>query len=174
MKIIDILNRNEMSLSFEVFPPKVETSFDNVLSAAGKIAMLRPSFMSVTYGAGGGTSEYTLRLSKEIEQKYGVPMLAHLTCISSDKATVHDRIADLKSNGISNIMALRGDIPADMADVFMINKLQNLFLTFGDNPVVNTVGILATIMIMVSVVITVFSGVDYLVKNKDVLKLEDC
>ena len=117
MRIIDILNRNEMSLSFEVFPPKVETSFDNVLAAAGKIAMLKPSFMSVTYGAGGGTSEYTLRLSKEIEQKYDVPMLAHLTCISSDKATVHDRIADLKSNGISNIMALRGDIPADMAEV---------------------------------------------------------
>ena len=65
-------------------------------------------------------------------------------------------------------------LTSDKADVFMINKLQNLFFTFGENPVINTVGILATIMIMVSVVITVFSGVDYLVKNKDVLKLEDC
>lgn len=116
MKIIDILNRGEMSLSFEVFPPKKETSFDNVLEAAGKIAELNPSFMSVTYGAGGGTSEYTLRLGKEIEQKYGVPILAHLTCISSDKATVRERISELKDAGITNIMALRGDIPADMKD----------------------------------------------------------
>ena len=116
MKIIDILNRGEMSLSFEVFPPKKETSFENVLQAAGKIAELKPSFMSVTYGAGGGTSEYTLRLSKEIEQKYGVPMLAHLTCISSDKETVHTRIAELKDAGIKNIMALRGDIPSDRQD----------------------------------------------------------
>lgn len=113
MKIIDILNRNEMSLSFEVFPPKVETSFENVMAAAGKIAELKPSFMSVTYGAGGGTSKYTLKMSSEIEHRYDVPMLAHLTCISSDKATVRERITELKEAGIHNIMALRGDIPAD-------------------------------------------------------------
>ena len=116
MRIIDILNRKEMSVSFEVFPPKKETSFDNVLEASGKIASLMPSFMSVTYGAGGGTSEYTLRLSSEIEHKYGVPMLAHLTCISSSKAVVRERIEALKEAGIENIMALRGDIPSDMAD----------------------------------------------------------
>ena len=113
MKIIDILSRNEMSLSFEVFPPKVETSFENVMAAAGKIAELKPSFMSVTYGAGGGTSKYTLKMSSEIEHRYDVPMLAHLTCISSDKATVRERITELKKAGIHNIMALRGDIPAD-------------------------------------------------------------
>ncbi len=113
MKIIDILSRNEMSLSFEVFPPKVETSFENVMAAAGKIAELKPSFMSVTYGAGGGTSKYTLKMSSEIEHRYDVPMLAHLTCISSDKATVRERITELKEAGIHNIMALRGDIPAD-------------------------------------------------------------
>ena len=113
MKIIDILSRNEMSLSFEVFPPKVETSFENVMAAAGKIAELKPSFMSVTYGAGGGTSKYTLKMSSEIEHRYDVPMLAHLTCISSDKATVRERISELKGAGIHNIMALRGDIPAD-------------------------------------------------------------
>ncbi len=113
MRIIDVLNRNEMSLSFEVFPPKQETSLENVMQAAGSIAELKPSFMSVTYGAGGGTSEYTLKLSREIEQKYGVPMLAHLTCISSDKDTVHSRITALKDAGVKNIMALRGDIPAD-------------------------------------------------------------
>lgn len=113
MKIKDILSRNEMSVSFEVFPPKVETSFENVMSAAGKIAELKPSFMSVTYGAGGGTSKYTLKMSEEIEKRYGIPMLAHLTCISSDKETVHERILELKNAGIENIMALRGDIPQD-------------------------------------------------------------
>ena len=116
MKIKDILSRNEMSVSFEVFPPKVETSFENVMSAAGKIAELKPSFMSVTYGAGGGTSKYTLKMSEEIEKRYGIPMLAHLTCISSDKETVHERILELKDAGIENIMALRGDIPQDRLD----------------------------------------------------------
>lgn len=116
MKITDILNQDKMQLSFEVFPPKQETSFESVLEAAGKIAELRPSFMSVTYGAGGGTSAYTLRLGSEIEKKYDVPMLAHLTCISSDKATVRDRILKIKEAGIENIMALRGDIPADRID----------------------------------------------------------
>ena len=65
-------------------------------------------------------------------------------------------------------------LASDKADVFMINKLQSLFNTFGNNPLENTIGILATFMIMISVIITVFSGLDYLVKNKDVLKLEDC
>ncbi len=116
LKIIDILDRSEMSLSYEVFPPKLETSFDSVLEAAGKIAELKPSFMSVTYGAGGGTSEYTLRLSREIEHKYNVPILAHLTCVSSDKDTVRRRINELKDAGIKNIMALRGDIPSGMED----------------------------------------------------------
>ena len=116
MKIKDIMSRNEMSVSFEVFPPKVETSFENVMSAAGKIAELKPSFMSVTYGAGGGTSKYTLKMSEEIEKRYGIPMLAHLTCISSDKETVHERILELKDAGIENIMALRGDIPQDRLD----------------------------------------------------------
>ncbi len=116
MRITDILNRGEMSLSYEVFPPKKETSLESVLEAAGEIAALKPSFMSVTYGAGGGTSEYTLRLSSELEHKYNVPILAHLTCVSSDRETVRRRITELKDAGIKNIMALRGDIPSDMAD----------------------------------------------------------
>lgn len=138
MKIKDILSRNEMSVSFEVFPPKVETSFENVMSAAGKIAELKPSFMSVTYGAGGGTSKYTLKMSEEIEKRYGIPMLAHLTCISSDKDTVHERILELKEAGIENIMALRGDIPQDRLDedrskwdynyaVELISEIKNIY-----------------------------------------------
>ena len=92
-----------MSLSFEVFPPKKETSYESVRIATEEIAALKPSFMSVTYGAGGGTSEYTLAVAKNLKEKLSVPMLAHLTCVSSDKATIKKRIEDLKANGITNV-----------------------------------------------------------------------
>lgn len=114
MKIIDILNQEQMSLSYEVFPPKKETSFESVRIATEEIASLKPAFMSVTYGAGGGTSEYTLAVAKNIKEKYDVPMLAHLTCVSSDKETVHKRIQELKEAGISNVMALRGDLTPEL------------------------------------------------------------
>ena len=114
MKIIDILNNDKMKLSFEVFPPKKETSFESVKLATEEIASLSPSFMSVTYGAGGGTSEYTLSIAKNIEEKFSVPMLAHLTCVSSDKALVKTRIEGLKEAGITNIMALRGDLTPEL------------------------------------------------------------
>jgi len=111
MKIINLLKEEMMSLSFEVFPPKTESSFESVKHATEEIAKLRPSFMSVTYGAGGGTSKYTLDIAKNIKERYGVPSLAHLTCVSSTKQTVRERIKDIKAAGIENIMALRGDIP---------------------------------------------------------------
>ena len=116
MKIIDILNSEVHSLSFEVFPPKTETSFESVKNATEEIAKLRPSFMSVTYGAGGGTSRYTLDIAKNIKELYGVPTLAHLTCVSSTKETVKDKINKIKNAGIENVMALRGDIPELMKD----------------------------------------------------------
>ncbi|MGN0161001.1 MAG: methylenetetrahydrofolate reductase [NAD(P)H] [Lachnospiraceae bacterium] len=116
MKIIDILNQEQMSLSFEVFPPKKETSFESVRVATEEIAALKPSFMSVTYGAGGGTSEYTLAVAKNINEKYNVPMLAHLTCVSSDRETVRKRIDAMKANGITNVMALRGDLTPELME----------------------------------------------------------
>ncbi len=112
-KISDIFDRRGYSLSFEVFPPKSSSSFDSVREATEMIASLSPSFMSVTYGAGGGTSKYTLDIAENIQEKYGVPTLAHLTCVSSTKETVRQRIADMKAAGIVNVMALRGDIPED-------------------------------------------------------------
>lgn len=114
MKIIDLLNNNTLMLSFEVFPPKTETAFESVKTATEEIAKLRPSFMSVTYGAGGGTSRYTLDIAKNIKERYGVPSVAHLTCVSSTKETVKQKIGEIKAAGIKNIMALRGDIPAGL------------------------------------------------------------
>ena len=114
MKISELLMRNELSLSFEVFPPKTESNYDSVKHATEEIAKLRPAFMSVTYGAGGGTSRYTLDIAKSIKEKYEVPSIAHLTCVSSTRETVHERIEDILAAGIQNVMALRGDIPAGL------------------------------------------------------------
>ena len=114
MKITEILNTEKLSLSFEVFPPKTETAFESVKEATEEIAKLKPSFMSVTYGAGGGTSKYTLDIAKNIKDMYGVPTLAHLTCVSSTRETVRQKINKIEKSGIKNIMALRGDIPEEL------------------------------------------------------------
>lgn len=114
MKLTEIFNKNTLSLSFEVFPPKTDTAFDSVKHATEEIAKLRPSFMSVTYGAGGGTSKYTLEIAKNIKANYGVPTLAHLTCVSSTKETVREKIAAMKAAGIENVMALRGDLTPEL------------------------------------------------------------
>ena len=114
MKIIDLLEKPRLSLSFEVFPPKTEMGFESVKVATEEIARLRPAFMSVTYGAGGGTSRYTLDIAKNIKEMYDVPTLAHLTCVSSTRETVKEKIRAIREAGIENVMALRGDIPAGM------------------------------------------------------------
>ena len=114
MKITEILNTEKLLLSFEVFPPKADTAFESVIEATEEIAKLQPSFMSVTYGAGGGTSKYTLDIAKNIKDMYGVPTLAHLTCVSSTRETVRQKINEIEKSGIKNIMALRGDIPEDL------------------------------------------------------------
>ena len=114
MKIVDILNSKKLSLSFEVFPPKTQIGFESVKFATEEIAKLKPSFMSVTYGAGGGTSKYTLEIAKNIKETYNVPTLAHLTCVSSSRETVRKKIEEIKEAGIQNVMALRGDIPKEL------------------------------------------------------------
>ncbi len=114
MKLINLLKQDTLSLSFEVFPPKASSSFDSVKTATEEIAKLKPSFMSVTYGAGGGTSKYTLDIAKNIKELYGVSTLAHLTCVSSTKDTVEEMIHSMQEAGIENVMALRGDLTPEM------------------------------------------------------------
>lgn len=116
MRIIDILNNKKMSLSFEVFPPKNEMSFESVKTATEEIAKLNPSYMSVTYGAGGGTSKYTLEIAHNIQKLYNVPTLEHLTCVSSSKESIKQKIREIDAAGIENVLALRGDIPQGMSD----------------------------------------------------------
>lgn len=114
MKISELFKEEGNRLSFEVFPPKTSDKYDSVQAATEQIAKLKPAFMSVTYGAGGGTSKYTLDIAKNINAQYGVPSLAHLTCVSSTKETVRERINDMKEAGIENIMALRGDLTPEL------------------------------------------------------------
>ena len=114
MKIIDRLKEDKIHISFEVFPPKTDEGYDKVINAVDEIATLEPAFISVTYGAGGGTSKNTARIASHIKDELHVLSLAHLTCASSTKAEVRQVIGKLKGAGIENILALRGDIPEDV------------------------------------------------------------
>lgn len=111
MKIIDKLNSDKVTLSFEVFPPKTDVTYENVKAAAREIAGLHPDFISITYGAGGGTSALTAQLSHDIQSEFHVDAMAHLTCVSSTKEHVAKMVETYQKMGIENIMALRGDIP---------------------------------------------------------------
>ena len=112
MKISEILKQDKVTLSFEVFPPKTSDAFTSVEQATAKIAQPKPDFMSVTYGAGGGTSAHTVHIASNVFHNHGVTPLAHLTCVSSTKKQINQVLEELKENGIENILALRGDIPA--------------------------------------------------------------
>ena len=113
MKIKDILAQEKPVLSFEVFPPKKEDAYASVEHAVNEIAKLNPSFMSVTYGAGGGTSRYTVDITSHLLHQYGVTAMAHLSCVSSTREHVRNMAERIHEHGIENILALRGDIPAD-------------------------------------------------------------
>ena len=114
MKIIERLNENKVHISFEVFPPKTDAGYESVKRAVDEIAVLKPSFISVTYGAGGGTSKNTVKIASHIKNELGVPSIAHLTCMSSTKEEVRNVIEQMKASGIENILALRGDRPKDL------------------------------------------------------------
>lgn len=113
MKISNLFKEKEVTLSFEVFPPKTDAGYEAVEKAASEIAALSPDFMSVTYGAGGGTSKNTAKIAGDLQDRYNVPVLAHLTCVSSTKDLVKSVVNEYKERGIENIMALRGDIPKE-------------------------------------------------------------
>ena len=135
MKIRDILASGRTTLSFEVFPPKTEDAYESVEHAAAEIAKLKPDFMSVTYGAGGGTSDYTVQIASTIQEEYKVTPLAHLTCVSSTREKVHFVLEQLKEKGIENVLALRGDIPKDgrTPDVYhYASELIREIKDFGD------------------------------------------
>lgn len=113
MFISEKMKNKEVTVSFEIFPPKKDTAFDSVISAATELCKLNPDFISVTYGAGGGTSKNTVKIASELNNELNTTALAHLTCVSSSQSELDDIIGKLKQNKIKNILALRGDIPQD-------------------------------------------------------------
>ncbi len=137
MKISEVLKQDKQTLSFEVFPPKKDTDFAQVEAASTQIAALNPSYMSVTYGAGGSTKGLTIRLAEEIQKKYDVATIAHLTCVCAGKDSIRQALSDMKAAGIENILALRGDIPRDyegevFTDFAHASELAELIKASGD------------------------------------------
>ena len=110
MKVSEILKQDKVTISCEIFPPKKGAQLDNYKSIVAEMAKLKPAYISCTYGATGGTSDYTVEIADTIN-KCNVPAIAHLTCVSSSKEKVHSVLDELKSRKIDNILALRGDIP---------------------------------------------------------------
>ncbi len=116
MKVSDILSRPGRQMSFEVFPPKTDATLESVKKATEAVAALQPAFVSVTYGAGGGTRAYTLDIAENMLKKYGTSVVTHLTCVASDREFVRERIAAMRRAGLENVMALRGDVPPALKD----------------------------------------------------------
>lgn len=111
MKLSSLLEKNEITISFEVFPPKSDADFESVKDAAYKVAQLKPSYMSVTYGAGGSTQSNTIAIVSGIQQSYDVPVIAHLTCVGASNDSIKNSLTNMKTAGVENILALRGDRP---------------------------------------------------------------
>ena len=114
MKIKDLLQNKKVTFSCEIFPPKAGADMSRMGEIIRDIAALHPDFISVTYGAGGSTSKRTVEIASKIQDTYGIPAMAHLTCVSSTKEEVVTMLDRIEENHIENILALRGDIPQDM------------------------------------------------------------
>ncbi|HML37798.1 MAG TPA: methylenetetrahydrofolate reductase [NAD(P)H] [Bacillota bacterium] len=113
MKINEIYNTKKTVISLEIFPPKLDSPIETIYKTLDGLADIGPDFISVTYGAGGKAKDRTVEIASRIKKEYHIESLAHLTCISSTKDQIKDTFAEMKENGIENILALRGDIPED-------------------------------------------------------------
>lgn len=111
MHIKEILNQNKISISFEFFPPRDESSSEQLYSAITDLSTLKPSYVSVTFGAGGSTRELTHKLVTRIQRENQIPVVSHLTCVGLTKDETYQILEKYAQNGITNIMALRGDPP---------------------------------------------------------------
>ncbi len=116
MKIIDKLREGSISVSFEFFPPKTEEGEVELFRTVKSLERLNPTFVSVTYGAGGSTRDRTRRVVLRISHETRLTVMAHLTCIAHTREELMEILRDYRDNGIENILALRGDIPQGIPD----------------------------------------------------------
>ena len=115
MRISEHLKNNLPSISFEVFPPKKDAAFEPIVAAVDRLCDLKPAFISVTYGAGGGANTNTRAIAEHIVRR-GVTPLAHLTCLTSTREKIQEELAALRGAGVRNILALRGDRPVGVTE----------------------------------------------------------
>jgi methylenetetrahydrofolate reductase (NADPH) len=116
MHISDILKQRRPSISFEFFPPKTETAASALFGTIRELETLRPSFVSVTYGAGGSTRDLTHQVVLKILQETAIPAVPHLTCVCHSEAEIEAVLAKYAAAGVGTILALRGDPPRDRPD----------------------------------------------------------
>jgi len=116
MRISEFFQRKKQTISFEIFPPVLDTPIDTILDKLGDFASLEPDFISVTYGAGGSKKGRTIEIASKIKNEYGIESLVHFTCVGHSIEEINGMIEKLKEEKIDNILALRGDPPADVPD----------------------------------------------------------
>ena len=116
MKIKDLFRKNKTLLSFEIFPPKKDYPIDTIYHTIEELKDLEPDYISVTYGAGGTSRDRTVEIASKIKNEYNIEALAHLTCIASTSKEINNIISSLRENNITNILALRGDMPESGGD----------------------------------------------------------
>ena len=112
MLIKDLLNQGTPSFSFEFFPPKTDEAFDTLMETIRELQKLHPTFVSVTYGAGGSTRRRTIDVVAKAKGELGQESMAHLTCVGSTEEELRDVLDELRRQGIENVLPLRGDPPA--------------------------------------------------------------
>ncbi len=115
MRIVDQLKSGPPSLSFEFFPPKDDIGFWDLYKTIESLKPMAPTYVSVTYGAGGSTRRKTIDLVSRIKKDVGIEPMAHLTCVGADREEIGRVLDELKANGVQNILALRGDPPEGQA-----------------------------------------------------------
>ena len=116
MRIDELLTGPGPVFSFEFFPPKTEQGEQNLYAALGELSALDPSFVSVTYGAGGSTREKTIEIVKRIKHDHGLEAMAHFTCVGATVAQLRGTLDEMAGAGIENVLALRGDPPVGQAE----------------------------------------------------------
>jgi methylenetetrahydrofolate reductase (NADPH) len=136
MKIKELFKQKQPTISFEVFPPNKIYTLEKVYEVIDELSLLKPDFMSVTYGAGGSTRRNTVDIASKIKNINNIEALAHLTCIGATKKEIDEILKDLNKNNIENIMALRGDIPQEcenkIGEFSHANNLIKYIKEYGD------------------------------------------